>query len=146
MELNSEFVVAAPIDEVWNLLNDVERIAPCIPGFQLQEIEGNEYRGLMKVRVGAVVTEYRSTVQFVEQDASAHRTVMRGSGRETKGQGSVDATITSTLSAEGDRTRTTVVTSLNVTGRVAQFGRGILADVSNKLVNQFVECLESRFF
>lgn len=145
MELNNEFVVAAPIDNVWNLLNDVERIAPCIPGFQLQEIEGNQYRGLMKVRVGAVVTEYRSTVEFVEQDTSAYRTVMRGSGRETKGQGSVDATITSTLSAEGDRTRTTIVASLNVTGRVAQFGRGILADVSKKLVSQFVQCLESRF-
>jgi uncharacterized protein len=145
VELNSEFVVAAAIDEVWSLLTDVERIAPCIPGFQLQEIEGNEYRGLMKVKVGAVVTEYRASVEFVEQDASAHRAVMRGSGRETKGQGSVDATITSTLSPDGDRTRATMVTSVNVTGRVAQFGRGILADVSNKLVGQFVECLESRF-
>jgi carbon monoxide dehydrogenase subunit G len=144
MDLTNEFVVAAPVDATWSILTDIERIAPCVPGFQLQEIEGSEYRGLMKVKLGAVVMSYASTVQFVEKDAETRRVVMKGGGRETKGQGNVSATIVSTLEPDGDRTKVTVATSLDVTGRVAGFGRGILADVSNRLVDQFVKCIEDK--
>lgn len=144
MDLRNEFDVPAPLETAWDILTDVERIAPCIPGFQLQEIEGDEYRGVMKVKVGAVVVQYQSAVEFAERDNAGRRAVMKASGRETRGQGSVSATITSTLTGDGDTTRATMVTNLTVTGRVAQFGRGILADVSNRLVAQFVTCLKNR--
>jgi uncharacterized protein len=144
MEITNTFVVKAPIDEAWATLTDVETIAPCIPGFQLQEIEGDEYRGTMKLKIGAVVMSYASQVTFVDKDEAAHRVVMRGGGRELRGQGSVDATIVSSLTAAGDETRVEMSATLNVTGRVAGFGRGIMTDVSNRLIEQFVRCLETR--
>ena len=101
MEISNRFRVKAPLAEAWASLTDVETIAPCIPGFQLQEIEGDEYRGTMKLKVGAVVMSYASHVTFVEKDDGAHRVVMRGGGREQRGQGTVDATIVSSLSAVG---------------------------------------------
>jgi uncharacterized protein len=144
MELTNEFTVGAPIDEAWPLLTDIERIAPCVPGFQLTSAEDGEYRGTMKVKVGAVQTSYDCVVRFVERDHEAHRAVIAAQGSETKGQGGVTANIVSTLRDEGDgRTHASVVTTLNVTGRVAQFGRGILADVSDRLVKRFVKALEA---
>jgi carbon monoxide dehydrogenase subunit G len=142
MDLSNEFVVPAPLEEAWGLLTNVERIAPCIPGFELKEVAGDQYRGTMKVKVGAVSMSYDSSVRFVERDEGAHRVVMAAEGREQRGQGGVTATITSTLTPDGEGTRVHMVTDLTVTGRVAQFGRGILADVSNRLVGQFVKCLE----
>ncbi|MGH2908898.1 MAG: SRPBCC domain-containing protein, partial [Solirubrobacteraceae bacterium] len=134
-----------PIDQAWPLLTDIERIAPCVPGFQLTSAEDGEYRGTMKVKVGAVQTSYDCVVRFVERDDEAHRAVIAAQGSETKGQGGVTAKIVSTLRAEGDgRTHASVVTTLNVTGRVAQFGRGILADVSDRLVKRFVNRLEAK--
>lgn len=145
MEINNEFTVQAPISEAWALLTDVERIAPCIPGFQLEEIEGDEYRGTMKLKIGAVTMAYASRLTFVEKDEAGHRAVMRGGGREQRGQGTVDATIVSVLQAAGDdSTRVEVSTTLNVTGRIAGFGRSIMADVSSRLIDQFVQCLETR--
>jgi uncharacterized protein len=145
MEITNEFEVGAPIAEAWRVLTDVETIAPCIPGFQLQEIEGDEYRGQMKLKVGAVVMSYASHVTFVEKDEEAYRVVMRGGGREQRGQGTVDATITSSLEPAGDSaTKVRVIADLHVTGRVAGFGRSIMADVSDRLIAQFVSCLETR--
>ncbi|UGS35930.1 SRPBCC family protein [Capillimicrobium parvum] len=143
MELTNEFTVAAPIGEAWPLLTDIERIAPCVPGFRLTGSSDGEYQGTMKVKVGAVQTTYECVVRFVEFDEEQHRAVIAAQGKEVRGQGGVTASITSTLSPEGDGTRATVVTNLDVTGRVAQFGRGILADVSNRLVKQFVAKLET---
>lgn len=143
MQLTSEFTVAAPIEEVWSLLIDVERVAPNIPGFQLLEIEGDEYRGKMRVKVGAVVSEYAGQVEFVECDNDNHRAVLVGRGREVRGQGNVDAKMVSTLIADGSRTQVSVTTDLNVAGRIAQFGRGILADVSDRLTQQFANNLEA---
>lgn len=143
MELINEFSVGAPIAEAWPLLTDIERIAPCVPGFQLKDAADNEYRGTMKVKVGAVQTTYDCVVRFVERDDQQHRAVISAKGSETRGQGGVTADIVSTLTDEGEgRTRATVVTTLNVTGRVAQFGRGILSDVSDRLVKRFVKQLE----
>lgn len=143
MELNNEFEVAVPVDRAWSVLTDLERIAPCMPGAQLQEVDGDDYRGVVKVKVGPITAEYRGKASFVERDPVAHRAVVRAEGRETRGQGNASATITATLEPSGQGTRASVVTDLTITGRVAQFGRGVLADVSNKLLGQFVASLES---
>jgi carbon monoxide dehydrogenase subunit G len=143
MELSNEFRVPVPVDQAWALLTDVERIAPCMPGAQLQEVEGDEYRGIVKVKVGPITAQYKGKARFQELDESGHRAVLLAEGRETRGQGNATAAISATLEADGDGTRVYIVTDLAVTGRVAQFGRGVLADVSAKLLDQFVACLES---
>ncbi|MBA2283518.1 MAG: SRPBCC family protein [Acidimicrobiia bacterium] len=143
MELTNEFRVGAPIERAYAVLTDVELIAPCLPGAQLQEVEGEEYRGVVKVKVGPITAQYKGAATFVER-VSPTRVVLRAEGRETRGQGSAAATITATLTADGDATLVTVVTDLTITGKVAQFGRGVLADVSSKLLGQFVDCLEGK--
>ena len=143
MELSNEFRVPLPVDEAWALLTDVERIAPCMPGAQLQEVEGDEYRGIVKVKVGPITAQYKGKARFQERDEAARRAVLLAEGRETRGQGNANASITATLQADGDGTLVSIATDLAVTGRVAQFGRGVLADVSAKLLDQFVACLES---
>jgi uncharacterized protein len=144
VELTNDFRVGVPVERAWELLTDVEGIAPCMPGAQLQEIEGDEYRGIVKVKVGPITAQYKGVARFLERDEAAHRAVLRAEGRETRGQGNANATITARLEPDGDTTNVTVVTDLTITGRVAQFGRGVLADVSAKLLGQFVDCLESK--
>jgi uncharacterized protein len=142
MELTNDFRVGLPVDRAWAVLTDVERIAPCMPGAQLQEVEGEEYRGIVKIKVGPITAQYKGQATFLDRDESNHVAVLRAEGRETRGQGNANATITATLTPDGDGTAVSVVTDLTVTGRVAQFGRGVLADVSAKLLDQFVDCLE----
>ncbi|MHB8467318.1 MAG: SRPBCC family protein [Acidimicrobiales bacterium] len=142
MQLTNEFRVGVPVDEAWAVLTAVERIAPCLPGAQLQEVDGDEYRGVVKVKVGPITAQYKGTATFIEQDAVAHRAVLRAEGRDTRGQGNASATVTATLQPDGEGTAVSVVTDLTITGKVAQFGRGVLADVSGKLIGQFVENLE----
>jgi uncharacterized protein len=142
MELTNEFVVPVAVDEAWKLLTDVELIAPCMPGAELQEIDGDEYRGVVKVKVGPITAQYKGKATFVEKDDAAHKAVLRAEGRDTRGQGNANATITASLEAGEDGTRVKVVTDLSITGRAAQFGRGVMADVSTKLLGQFVDCLE----
>lgn len=143
MELSNEFVVTAPIDATWAILTDLERIAPCLPGAQLDEVEGDEYRGTVKVKVGPITSQYKGTAQFVDLDVANHKAVLRATGRDTRGQGNANATVTAQLTAEGDTTKVSVVTELDITGKVAQFGRGMLADISTKLLGQFAERLEN---
>src|SRR5262249_27493535 len=119
----------------------LERIAPCMPGAQLREVEGDEYRGTVKVKVGPITAQYQGVARVVDADEGAHRVVIQAEGRDTRGQGNASATITATLAGDGDGTRVRVDTDLNVTGKVAQFGRGVMADVSTKLLGQFVDCL-----
>jgi uncharacterized protein len=142
MELTNEFHVAVPVDRAWAVLTDVELIAPCLPGAQLEEIEGNEYRGGVKIKVGPITAQYKGKATFLEKDDVNHRAVLRAEGRDTKGQGNASATITATLVAAGTGTDVKVSTDLTITGKVAQFGRGVLADVSAKILGQFVTCLE----
>jgi carbon monoxide dehydrogenase subunit G len=142
MELTNDFEVGVPVEQAWDVLTDLERIAPCMPGAQLQEIEGDEYRGIIKVKVGPITAQYKGAARFVERDESARRAVVRAEGRETRGQGNASATITATLAASGDGTAVNVATDLAITGKVAQLGRGVLADVSSKLLDQFVAALE----
>jgi carbon monoxide dehydrogenase subunit G len=144
MELTNDFRVGVPVEQAWAVLTDVELIAPCMPGAQLQEVEGDEYRGIVKVKVGPITAQYKGAARFVERDDAAHKAVLRAEGRDTRGQGNANATITATLTPDGDGTAVTVATDLTVTGRVAQFGRGVMADVSSKLLGQFVDCLENK--
>src|SRR5215831_6443565 len=143
MELTNEFRVGVSVPETWKVLTDVERIAPMLPGAQLQEVEGEEYRGIVKVKVGPITAQYKGQATFVERDEAAGRVVLKASGRDTRGQGNANALITATMTPEGDATRVSVVTDLTITGKVAQFGRGVLAEVSSKLIGQFVDTLQA---
>ncbi|MCX6386750.1 MAG: SRPBCC family protein [Solirubrobacterales bacterium] len=148
MELSNEFSVAAPIQELWPMLNDIERVAPCVPGFKITDVscasEG-KYGGTMKVKVGAVTTVYDCIIEFVELDNESHRAVIKVKGSETRGQGGMSALVVSTLTVQNAQTTdVSVVTNVDVTGKAAQFGRGILADVSDRLIKQFVKQLEAR--
>ena len=142
MELNNDFEVSAPIDKAWAVLTDVERIAPCLPGAQLQEVEGDEYRGIVKVKVGPITAQYKGAATFVEKNDADKRAVLKADGRDTRGAGNASAFITAQLTSVGDRTKVEVKTDLTVTGKVAQFGRGVMADVSAKLMGQFADNLE----
>src|SRR5262245_33973656 len=143
MKIEDQFRVDVPIEEAWRVLLDVERIAPCMPGAQLQEIEGDEYRGVVKVKVGPITAQYKGAARIIEADEDARRIVLKGEGRDTRGQGNASATVTVLLAPDGAGTQVSVDTDLNVTGKVAQFGRGVMADVSSKLLGQFVACLET---
>jgi carbon monoxide dehydrogenase subunit G len=143
VELTNEFTVGVPPERAFAILTDVERIAPCLPGAELHEVAGEEYRGVVKVKVGPITAEYKGKASFLEKDERAGRVVLRADGRDTRGQGNAAATVTATMRGEEGRTRVEVTTDLTVTGRVAQFGRGVLAEVSTKLLGQFVECLEA---
>lgn len=141
MELIESFTVPTPIDRLWELLTDVERVAPCVPGFTLNESSHPDYRGLMKVKVGAITVQYDATITFVERDDVARKVVLAVRGKELRGAGSVDATVTAELIDHGTQTTAQMVTDVQVTGRIAQFGRGIIADVSSRMTEQFVERL-----
>ncbi len=142
MELINTFEVSVPVETAWKVLTDVERIAPCLPGAQLQEIEGDEYRGIVKVKVGPIQAQYKGKATFLERDDVNFKAVLDAAGRDTRGQGNASAIITAQLEAAGESTLVTVTTDLTVTGKVAQFGRGVLADVSAKILTQFVDNLE----
>jgi carbon monoxide dehydrogenase subunit G len=142
VELNNDFEVSAPLETTWKVLTDVERIAPCLPGAQLQEVEGDEYRGIVKVKVGPITAQYKGAASFVERDDANHRAVLKADGRDTRGAGNASALITATAEPSGAGTKVTVSTDLTVTGKVAQFGRGVMADVSAKLMSQFADNLE----
>ncbi|MFE2542049.1 SRPBCC family protein [Actinacidiphila glaucinigra] len=142
MDFTNEFRVSLPPDQAWALLTDVERIAPCMPGAQLTGRDGDTYNGLVKVKVGPVTVQYKGTAAFEEQDAGTRTAVLRARGRDARGQGNADARITARLVPEGDATMVTVETRLTITGKIAQFGKGMIEEVSRKLLGQFVEALE----
>ena len=143
MKINNEFTVSAPIDQAWETMLNLERIAPCLPGAAIQEEKGEgEYDGTMKVKIGPITANYKGTVKFEEVDEENHRAVLQATGRDARGQGTASATITSTLQEEGDSTKVSVETDMKLTGRAAQFGRGIAQDVATKMLSQFASCLE----
>ncbi|SEE15834.1 Carbon monoxide dehydrogenase subunit G [Streptomyces misionensis] len=144
MELHHEFTVPVPVEEAWPVLLDIERVAPCLPGAVVEEYDGKTVTGSVKVKVGPVTVTYRGTAVFEEQDAAAHRMVLVANGRETRGQGTARATVTGTLSERDGGTAVSVRTDLTVTGRPAQFGRGVLAEVGDRLVSRFADCLAAR--
>ena len=142
MDLNHEFIVNVPVNDAWMILTDLERIAPCLPGAQLTEVEGETYRGQVKIKVGPIVAQFKGQASFVSRDDLAHTASLKGEGRDTTGKGTASAIITAQLTeVTPTSTKCTVVTNLTISGKVAQFGRGALADVSDKLLAQFSENL-----
>jgi carbon monoxide dehydrogenase subunit G len=143
MKINNEFTVGAPIQQAWDTMLNLERIAPCLPGAAIQEEKDEgEYDGTMKVKIGPITANYKGTVKFEEVDEENHRAVLQATGRDARGQGTASATIVSTLQEEGDDTKVSVETDMKLTGRAAQFGRGIAQDVATKMLDQFASCLE----
>ena len=144
MELKSEFRVGIPAEQAWSTLTDVEFIAPCMPGAQLTEIDGDEFKGGVKVKVGPITAQYKGSAKFVELDEANRRIVLEASGRDSRGAGNAAAEVTAQMTPDGDGTVVSIATDLKVTGKVAQFGRGVMADVTEKLIGQFVDSLEQK--
>ena len=141
MKLENRFTVPVPVDEAWKVLLDVERIAPCMPGATLTSRDGDDFEGTVKVKVGPINLTYGGKASFVSKDEVTHTAVIDGSGKETRGTGTAKALITCRLIDRGASTEIEVDTDLAITGKPAQFGRGVLADVSAKLVDKFAACL-----
>ncbi|OBI22017.1 membrane oxidoreductase [Mycobacterium sp. E2327] len=143
MKIANQFTVSAPIEQAWDVLCDLEQVIPLMPGAQLTGHEGDDYLGKVKVKVGPVTSEFSGKVRFVELDREQHRAVIDGKGKEARGTGNAAATVTAQLHEDGDRTSVTVDTDLKIVGKLAQFGSGMLQQVSEKLLGQFVESLEA---
>jgi carbon monoxide dehydrogenase subunit G len=142
MELEHRFTVPVPVAQAWDVLLDVERIAPCMPGATVESFDGETITGRVKVKVGPIQVTYAGTARFTEKDESARRAVIEATAKEARGSGTAAATITAVLAADGaDATRVTVSTDLAITGRPAQFGRGVMVEVGNKLLGKFADCL-----
>ena len=141
MKLENEFTVPASVDDAWKVLLDVERVAPCLPGAEIQESEGDSYKGTMTVKIGPITAKYKGTIEIQEADDSAHRAVMKAKARDARGQGGAQATITSSMEEADDGTRVKVETDMRVTGAAAQFGRGVMQDVSASMMGRFADCL-----
>ncbi|MFY2859562.1 SRPBCC family protein [Mycobacterium sp. THU-M104] len=144
MKIDNRFTVSAPIDKAWDVLCDLEQVIPLMPGAAFTGHEGEDYSGKVKVKVGPVSSEFSGKVRFVEQDRDQYRAVIDAKGKEMRGTGNAAATVTAQLHQEGDRTEVTVDTDLKIVGKLAQFGSGMLQQVSEKLLGQFVESLEAK--
>ncbi len=143
MDLNNEIEVNAPIEEVWEAFNTPERIAPCLPGAELNEVDGDNFHGAVKIKVGPITAQYKGTATYQEKDQASKRIIIKGDGRDTRGAGNASALITAELSEiSSNITNVKVLTELTITGKVAQFGRGAISDVSGKLMTQFATNLE----
>jgi len=141
MKLENTFTVPAPVDTVWQALLDPERVAPCFPGATITSADGDEFAGLVKVRLGPISLQYRGSGRFTETDEAVHRTVIEATGTASGGQSTAAATVTVTLADNGAGTAVTLATDLTITGKPAQFGRGMIEDVGGKIIGQFADCL-----
>ncbi|MEW2427062.1 SRPBCC domain-containing protein [Micromonospora sp. NPDC047644] len=144
MKITNEFAVTVPIDRAWAVLTDLEGLAPCLPGAQLTDVDGDVYQGRVRVKVGPVVSEFAGTARFVEKDDAAYRGVIDAKGRDARSAGTASALVTAHLRPDGDRTLVSVDTDLKISGRLAQFGSGMIKEVSGKLLAQFVANLEAK--
>jgi carbon monoxide dehydrogenase subunit G len=143
VELHNEFRVAVPAAKTWEVLTDVSRVAPCLPGATLLSVDGDEFTGAVKVKVGPITVSYQGEAAFQEKDATAQRMVLKANGKETRGNGNAAAVVTAQLKDEGDATTVVITTDLTISGKAAQFGRGVLADVAANLIGQFAKRLEA---
>jgi carbon monoxide dehydrogenase subunit G len=141
VKLQNEFTVPAPVERAWEFMLDVERVAPCLPGAAIEASGGDEHAGTMAIKIGPITSRYRGTVRVLEADEAGRRAVMRAQAKDERGQGTAAATITSTLEEVAGGTRVRVETEMQVSGPAAQFGRGVMQDVSAKLMRRFAECL-----
>jgi carbon monoxide dehydrogenase subunit G len=144
MRIENEFTVSVPLERAWEVLTDLEGIAPCMPGAQLTGVEGETYSGKLRVKVGPVISDFAGTATFTSKDETAHRAVIDAKGRDARGAGNASASIAASLRPDGDRTVVSVETDLRIAGKLAQFGNRMIAQVSEKLLGQFVDCLESK--
>jgi len=144
MQLEHSFSVDAPIETVWAALVEPERVAGCMPGATLTEVDGDKFTGQIKVKIGPVALVYKGVGNFIEKDEGAHRAVIEGNAKESRGQGTAKATVSMTLKDDGGTTTGSVVTDLAITGKPAQFGRGMLSDVGGKIIDQFSSCLSKK--
>ncbi len=145
MQLEHTFTVPVGIDDAWKVLLDIERVAPCMPGAALETVDGDDFTGSVKVKLGPISLTYKGKASFVEKDEAAHRAKIDAQGRDSRGNGTAGAIVTATLTADGaSSTRVDVLTDLNITGKPAQFGRGVMVDVGNKLIGQFADALSAQ--
>lgn len=145
MQLENTFTIAAPIDKAWEALNSPETVAPCFPGATLESYEGDSFTGTVRVKLGPISLTYKGKGTYVSRDEANHTVVIEASGRDTRGNGTASAKVTGTLTSGGpDKTTVKMVTDLTITGRPAQFGRGVIADVSDKLIGQFAACVAEK--
>lgn len=144
MRLDHEFTVPAPPAEVWKAVTDPESVAPCMPGATLTKVEGDTFTGTVKVKLGPISLLYKGAGEFLEKDEAAHKIVIKASGKDSRGAGTAAATVTVTLAEDGGSTKGTVATDLNVTGRPAQFGRGMISEVGGKILDQFASNLADK--
>jgi uncharacterized protein len=144
VELDHSFRVPADLDTVWQAVLDPERVAPCMPGATLSKVEGSNFSGTVKVKMGPISLLYKGSGEFLETDEQARRVVIKASGKDSRGNGTASATVTVTLRADGDATAGSVHTDLSITGKPAQFGRGMISEVGGKILNEFATCLASK--
>ncbi|MEV0792184.1 SRPBCC family protein [Kribbella sp. NPDC050459] len=145
MKLEHKFVVPAPVEQTWSAFNDLERVVPCFPGATLESYEGDDFTGSCKVKLGPVSLQYTGTGTFVERDESDHHAVIEAKGKDRRGNGTASAHVTTKLTGTADgSTEVSVDTELTITGRPAQFGRGLIQEVSDKLLDQFTACLKTK--
>ena len=144
MQLEHSFSVPVGVDHAWGVLLDIERIAPCMPGAALDTVDGDEFTGSVKVRLGPIGLTYKGRARFVEKDEVAHRAVIDAQGKDARGNGTAAAKVTAALHPQDGSTRVEMSTELTITGKPAQFGRGVMADVGNKLIGQFADCLAGK--
>jgi carbon monoxide dehydrogenase subunit G len=144
VELQHSFSVPVGVDQAWAVLLDIERVAPCMPGAALDTVDGDQFTGSVKVRLGPIGLTYKGKASFVEKDEAAHRAVIDAQGKDARGNGTAAAKVTATLHPQGAGTLVEVNTELAITGKPAQFGRGVMADVGNKLIGQFADCLAGK--
>ncbi|MGC4835266.1 SRPBCC domain-containing protein [Micromonospora vinacea] len=144
MKITNEFAVTVPIERAWAVLTDLEGLAPCLPGAQLTGVDGDVYQGRVRVKVGPVISEFAGTARFVEKDDAAYRGVIDAKGRDARSTGTASALVTAHLRPDGDRTLVSVDTDLKISGKLAQFGSGMIKEVSGKLLAQFVANLEAK--
>ncbi len=144
MELQHRFTVPASVDTTWELFNDLEQVAPCFPGATLTSTAGDDFAGTVKVKLGPISLQYNGTGSFVERDAANHTARFEARGKDKRGNGTAKAAVRTVLSADGDGTAVEVTTDLAITGKPAQFGRGLMQDVSDKLLATFVGCLSDK--
>jgi carbon monoxide dehydrogenase subunit G len=145
MQLEHSFTVPVGIDDAWKVLLDIEQVAPCMPGAAIETVDGDDFTGSVKVKLGPIALTYKGKASFVEKDEAAHRATIDAQGKDSRGNGTAAAKVTATLTSEGAATtRVNVLTDLNITGKPAQFGRGVMVDVGNKLIGQFADSLSSQ--
>ncbi|EME58385.1 SRPBCC domain-containing protein [Amycolatopsis decaplanina] len=144
MRLDHEFTVPAPVGEVWKAVVDPERVAPCMPGATVTEVDGDAFKGTVKVKLGPISLLYKGTGHFVEKDADARKVVIKAAGKDARGAGTASATVTLTLTEKDGVTHGAVATDLAVTGKPAQFGRGMISEVGGKILDSFADCLSGK--